>query len=343
MMDMSDVSFDAIDGIALFSDTGDVSGAAVVNGGKVSIQFTSPNGTFGTNEDYPLLTVALTLSNSAAVHQQFPVNLNAAASLFQDLTGSPVPFEYQQGSITVGGGVNISNVVPGGGVLPAGASFSMFGTGFSSKTRVTVRNLSASSIQCVSPNEIRVTLKNSAMLDGTLMQVVNPDGSSDTYYSYLRGAPAGQSGQHLLTQTVPVFSTNTAYEAILPPTVSPVNSDYFTAVAIQNPSLAAAAITVESHSGSGALTGSAQITLPSGSRITREVSELLGAPLTTGGYLHIVSTQAVQMMGLLGNNRTGVVTPVSVNVIAAGAAPPAKDPGVSNNPGGSGGGNGKGQ
>src|SRR4051794_14109865 len=50
-MSLADMSFESIDGIALFSDTGDVSGAAVVDGGKVNVQFTSPNGTFGTNAD----------------------------------------------------------------------------------------------------------------------------------------------------------------------------------------------------------------------------------------------------------------------------------------------------
>jgi hypothetical protein len=342
-MDMSAVSFDSIDGIALFSNTGDVSGAAVVNDGKVSVQFTSPNGTFGANADYPLLTIALTLSKNAMPGQIFPVHLDTSASIFQDLTGSPLAFEYQQGSITAGGSVNISNVVPGGGVLPAGANFSIFGSGFSAKTRITLRNLKTSSIQVVSANEIRVTLKEAALLDGTLMQVVNPDGSTDNYYSYLRGVNIGQSAQPLLARTTPVFSINTAYEAILPPTVSPLNSDYFTAIALQNPNLAAITVTVESHSAAGALIGSAQVALPPGSRITREVSELLGAGLPAGGYLHVLAALPVQMMGLLGNNQTGAVTPVAVTVISAAAPPPPQDPGVSNGSGGSGGGGGKGQ
>src|SRR5437762_1403282 len=57
-IDMSGVFFDSIDGIALFSSTGDVAGAAVVNGGRVNVRFTSPNSTFGTSLDYPILTVA---------------------------------------------------------------------------------------------------------------------------------------------------------------------------------------------------------------------------------------------------------------------------------------------
>src|SRR5947209_20361510 len=57
--DMSSLAFDSIDGIALFSPTGDVAGAAVISGGRLNVQFTSPNGTLGTATDYPLLTAAV--------------------------------------------------------------------------------------------------------------------------------------------------------------------------------------------------------------------------------------------------------------------------------------------
>jgi hypothetical protein len=86
---------------------------------------------------------------------------------------------------------------------------------------------------------------------------------------------------------------------------------------LQNPGAAAAVVTVESHDAGGVLTGSTTVTLPSGSRLTREVSELLGSVLPTGSYLHVSSPQAVQMLGLLGNDRTGVVIPVSMVVLSA--------------------------
>jgi hypothetical protein len=333
-VDMSGVSFDSIDGIALFSGTGDVGGAAVVNGGLVNVQFTSPNGTFGTGTDYPLLTVALTVSKNTFAGQKFPVNLDPTASIWRDLLGSSIPFEFQQGSITVGGSVSITNVVPGGGTLPAGGRFSIFGLGFSPLTKVSVRGLAASSIQYVSPTEFRLTVKDGGILDGTLIQVENPDKSLDTYYSYMRGVSAGQSAQPLLSRTVPVFSINTAFEAVLSPTIS---SDYFTAIALQNPSPVSTDITIESRSAAGAVTASMNLTLPSGYRITREVSELFGATLPTGGYLHVLSKQAIQMLGLLGNERTGVVLSLSVNVLSAPAPPPAPVP----TPSGGGGGKGK--
>src|SRR5882757_9152686 len=121
--DMSGIAFDSIDGIALFSPTGDVGGAAVVNGGLLNVQFTSPQGTLGTFTDYPLLTIATRLSQNTVAGQKWAVKLDPSASIWQDLLGSPISFEFQQGSITVGGSVSITNVAPGGGTLAPGARF----------------------------------------------------------------------------------------------------------------------------------------------------------------------------------------------------------------------------
>ena len=79
-------------------------------------------------------------------------------------------------------------------------------------------------------------------------------------------------------------------------------------------------VTVESHAADGALTGSTTVTLPSGGRLTREVSELLGSVLPTGSYLRVVSAQPVQALGLLGNDKTGAVMPVAMVVLNAPAA-----------------------
>jgi len=338
-MDMSSVDFASIDGIALFNAAGDVNGAAVVNGGKVNMQFTSPNGTFGSTLDYPITTLALRLNPTAQNGQVFGVSLNQSASFWRDLLGLPIAVELKPGDITVGGSVSITNVVPGGGSLPAGGTFRILGMGFSPQTKVQVNPLKASSIQYVSPEEIRVTVKDSGVLDGTKIQVSNPDKSADTYYSYLRGVPIGVSARPLLARTVPAFSNRTMFEAMLPSTISPlVNGDYFTAIALQNPGAADAVVTVESHAADGAVTGSTTVTLSSGSRLTREVAELLGSALPTGSYLRVVSAQPVQALGLLGNDQTGVVIPVAMVVLNAPPPTTAPADGVSN---GGGGGKGK--
>jgi uncharacterized membrane protein YgcG len=342
-LDMSDVSFDSIDGIALFNSSGDVGGAAVVNNGKVNVQFTSPKGTFGVDADYPLLTVALTLSNSVVPGQSFPVTLNPSASIWDDLLGAPIAFEFQQGKIAVGGSVSITNVIPGGGTLPGGATFSIYGIGFTPQTKVSLRGVNASNIQYVSPTQFVVTLRETGTLDGALITVQNPDNSIDTYYSYMRGVPVGQSSRALLARTTPVFSIATANEAILPSTISSqVNPDYFTALALQNPNAASVNVTVEAHTANGALMGSQLVTLPSGARISREVSEWFGATLPTGGYLHIASAQAVQVLGLLGNDRSGVVLPVMPDILSGPAIGTTSESGTESGSGSGSAGSGKG-
>jgi len=340
--------FDSIDGIALFSATGDVVGAAVVDSGRLNVQFTSPNGTFGTNVDYPLLTAAFRLSTSVVPGQVFPVALDPTASIWQTLLGSTFPVTVLPGSITVGGSVSITDVIPGGGTLPAGATFSVFGMGFSPNTKLSVRNLNAQTITYVSPTEFRVTLREAAMLDGAFFTVQNPDKSTDTYYSYMRGVPQGTSTRSLLAKTVPIFSILTATQAVLPSTISSqLNPDYFTAIALQNPSAATAQITIQALSGTGALLGSTTIALPNHTRFTREASELFGFTLPTGAYMQVLSTQPVQVEGLLGRDSTQVVLPLAPTILAGPPAPVAPPPttsggGGGGGTGGGGGGGGKG-
>jgi hypothetical protein len=251
-----------------------------------------------------------------------PVSIDAANSVWLNSTGS-VQFEYQPGKITVGGSISVTDVVPGGGVLPAGATFSILGMGFTPKTSISVRGIATQSVQYISPTEFRVTVKNGGRLDGVLIQAKNPDGSSDVYYSYMRGISVGPSTRSLLNSTVPIFSANPAFEAILPSTVSSVNSSYFTAIALENSGQSPATVTVEAHAGDGSLMASTQVTLDPRHRIQRELSEMPGVTLPNGGYLRVVSGQPVQMLGLLGNDSTGVVLPLSLNVVNAPAIVPA--------------------
>ena len=97
---------------------------------------------------------------------------------------------------------------------------------------------------------------------------------------------------------------------------------------------------LEAHSADGTLTGTTTFALPAGGRVSREISELFGAVLPTGGYLRVKSAIPVQAMGLLGNETTRVVLPVAMTILSAGPAAPAADSGVKNGGGGGGGGGG---
>src|SRR6516165_5701650 len=61
-------TFDAVWGIELFNPTGDVNGAAVINGSQVSVFYTTSSGASGS--DYPIMTVALHVRSDAVPGSQ---------------------------------------------------------------------------------------------------------------------------------------------------------------------------------------------------------------------------------------------------------------------------------
>jgi hypothetical protein len=321
--DLSQVSFASIDGINLFSPTGDVAGAAVVNGSQLNVRFLSPGGTFGTTTDYPIMTVALRTSPNCFLGQIMPVSMNPFASQWTNSSGS-VGFEYQPGSITIGGSLSVTDVIPGGGVLPPGGTFSIIGTGFSPKTSVSIRGIHTSSIVYVSPTEFHVTARDGGRLDGARIQLKNPDNSQVTYFSYMRSIQVGASTRPLLAATVPILPMNPDFEAVIQDNWSALNSSNFVAVALENSSPGTAHIMIDAVSPAGSVIGTTQLTLDPRYRIQREVSELFGAPLPLGGQLHITSDNPVQMMGLLGNDVNGTMVPVWSTVLRA-PAPVAAD------------------
>ena len=158
-----------------FNLTGDVSGVAIVQGNQVQIRYSSTTGPTGT--DYPIMTIALAIRSGAAPGHKTQFALDPASAWLLNLLGvaslKPIP----PATITVGGTVSISNVTPGGGVLNPGAVFTIHGVGFQPHTQVQLNAIKASSIEVLSPREIRVTVAETVQLTGKKIQVVNPDGS----------------------------------------------------------------------------------------------------------------------------------------------------------------------
>lgn len=307
-----DGALSTADGISLFSSTGDVFGAAVQNGKSVNVRFVSPKGTFGTDTDYPIMVVTFGVGPSVYNGEIFPVSLGSS-TWWQSSLGLIGGVELKSGTITIGGSVSITNVVPGGGSLPAGGTFHILGMGFSPKTQVQLRGVQQSAITYINPGDIIVALKNAATMDGAMIGVKTPDGSSDTYYSYLRGVPVGRSADPLIASATPILSTLTTTIADSGPIVLPqFNSPYVFGLAIQNPGAATAAITLELHSASGPSTGALTLTLAPGMRISRALSEWFGVPVPSGASVRLRSSTPVQALGMLGNYSDGTVAPVGL-------------------------------
>jgi hypothetical protein len=299
--------FDGIWGIEVFNPTGDTNGVAILSGPSVKIQYITSTGAQGT--DYPIMTVALHVRPDAAPGSQTQFNLDASSTWILGLLGAATSKPMPPATITVGGTISITNVAPGGGVLPAGTVVSILGVGFQPKTQVQLNAIQFNSVQVVSPQEIQFTLAQPTNMTGQKIQVVNPDGSQDTYFSYLRGIPLGQSSQPVLAGAVPIFSSVTHSMAVFNP-MMPAAASQFIGIAMQNPTLVDAQVSVSLYSSTNVLLGTSSMTLPSGTRMMREISELTqGSTPTFGSYGVVTSSQPIQVFGFTGDNATGTVTP----------------------------------
>src|SRR5262249_5629375 len=145
-------------------------------------------------------------------------------------------------------------------------------------------------------------------MHGRRVSVTNRDRSAATYYSYLRAAVLGESRVPLLAATLPIFSTRTFTQSFFFPVL---DRHLFLGLAFQNPSPRRALITIELFSASRQLISSSSLTLPSRTRISREVSEYLSdfRP-RLGDYLRVRSNVPVQVIGLVANEIEGTVVPV---------------------------------
>jgi hypothetical protein len=300
-------TFDAVWGIQLFCAAGDLNGVAMINGSKINIVYTTTAGAQGT--DYPIMTMALHVRPDAAPGTQTHFSLDPSSTWILGLLGATTMKPLPPATVTVGGSISITNVVPGGGMLPAGSVVSIHGMGFQPKTQVQLNAIKFSSIHIVSSTEIQFTLAQDTNMSGQKIQVVNPDGSQDTYFSYLRGVPFGKSSRPLLAGAVPIFSAVTHSLAVFNP-VMPGGATQFTGLAMQNPGLGATDVTVSLYSSDNILLGSSTVTLPSGNRMINEISELTqGAAPVFGSYVVVQSTQPIQTFGFSADTVSGAITP----------------------------------
>ena len=133
--------FESVDGIAINSPGRDAYGVAVLRGGELSASVVSPRATFGMNPDYPVITVRGRVTANAARGTTFPLDIDPAATAFQDSTGVVYPTLIQNGSLEVANVLSVSDVRPGGADLPAGSIVSIFGSGFAPDVRVRFREV----------------------------------------------------------------------------------------------------------------------------------------------------------------------------------------------------------
>jgi hypothetical protein len=292
----------AVNGVALSSPLGTSAGVAVAQNGSLYFSVISPDSDFGSNLDYPFITVTLTIPSTKATGSTYPLTLSNA--VFQGPSGPLVFTDPKPGTLTVGGSISVKGLVPGGGTWPGGTVIKVQGTGFSPTTKLSAKFKMSTPIY-VSPTEMQFTLGETTTLDMQPVQAGNTDGSQVTYYSYLRGVLVQPPSRTLLMNTEPVFQLQTHGIATVGP-VQALSSGQFIALAVQNPNPGPVSVTFQLQS-TGATTS---VVLPSGGRIMDELGALLGGlSLNPGDVVNVNATAGVQILGLIGDENANTVTP----------------------------------
>jgi hypothetical protein len=323
-------------GVAVNDPSGQAVGIAVVNGSNIAIQLSTPNGSvplFGTDVNYPIVTMSMDLSQSATPMNpgdHFPIAIAANPLFFPDLSNQSYPtITTAAGTLTIApaGSPAVSDVIPGGGLLADRTPIRILGSGFDANTRVSIEDTTIfqSDTHLISPTEIDVVICNGASetaticpntgatlhLDGERVRVKDQNNNVNEYYTYQRaddvaGTPSNTA---LISLVHPMFSQQTYTNTTIPLVNSAVQ---FTGVSIQNTSGTPLTIAISLVNDSNVNLGTVQVTLPNRQKITRDViADFFSGTVPAGATkIKISSPQNVQVLGMLGDTSAGTVVPV---------------------------------
>jgi len=296
--------FESVDGFGLFPASGEAAGVAVIEGNHVAIAYAT---TEPFTDSYPVMTVAMRIRPDLPVGSQQSFGFDRSS--LWTLNGRTVLARINPGTVTVGGSMAITDVVPGGGWQPAGTVVSVRGVGFTSGSRLRARGISIGSVRFISSTEMRFTLQQSANLTGAELRADNPDQSRSIYLSYTRGVAAATSGRSLLSVTRPIFSGRARTVSTVGP-VSAMNALQYEGLALQNPNVGGAEVTIDLYAADGTPVYSAARALAGGHQLALELSELLdGVPPSPGTYVRVTSSLPIEVFGVLCDEDAWTVAP----------------------------------
>lgn len=326
-------------GVAINDPSGKAAGIALVPPGgsnaNISIQLTSPDALLGTDITYPVVTMSMPLSASLTQGQTFPIGMDAAsASFFQNATTAYSALTFAPGTLTIAapGSPYITDVLPGGGLLPDRSVIRVLGAGFNANTRVDIEGTTVipSDLTFVNSGEIDIKICNGTVADGATAcpnngtsfqldgeRVRVRDQSTNfklDYYTYLRAdddSAFAASGNALVAQVHPMFSRQTFLAATIPLVQS---ATQFTGLALQNTSSGDDGIKVELLDASNNSLANTSFILHAGKKIERDVIEdLFNGTVPSGAAkvrMTVTSGNAVQALGMQGDSSAGTVLPV---------------------------------
>src|SRR6476620_1383358 len=328
-------------GVAVNDPSGKAAGIAVidtsVNPSNIKIQLSSPNALLGTDITYPVITMSMPLSGSLTPGATFPISIDTANTSWFDATKAYTTLEFAPGTLTIApaGSPYVSDVLPAGGLLPDRTLIKIFGAGFNANTKVSIEGTTIvpADQTLIGPGEIDVKICNGVVAD-TATVCPNNGGSmqldgervrvKDTntnfvleYYTYLRADDEpGSSANALVNLVHPMFSLVTYLSATIPLVVS---ATQFTGLSLQNTNASDSGIKIELLDASNNSLANISFILhgigsgTAGKKITRDViADWFPSPPAGATQVRatVTSGSAVQVLGMLGDTSTGIVTPV---------------------------------
>jgi hypothetical protein len=327
-------------GVAINDPSGKAAGIAVidtsVNPSNIKLQLSSPDALLGTDVTYPVITMSMPLSNTLTPGATFPLSIDTANTSFFDATKAYTTLEFAPGTLTIApvGSPFVSDVLPAGGLLPDRTLIKIFGAGFNANTRVSIEGTTIvpADQTLVNSGEVDVKICNGAVADGAATcpgtgATFQLDGErvrvKDTntnfvleYYTYLRADDvAGSSATALVNLVHPMFSRVTYLSATIPLVTG---GTQFTGLSLQNTNTQDAGIKIDLLDSGNASLANTSFILPglsatAGKKITRDViADWFPSPPAGATQVRVTVTSghAVQVLGMLGDTSTGVVTPV---------------------------------
>ena len=306
IMDLDPTVFGEVIAVDVFSATGDQVGAGDIQGRHLDAHFSSQTGGIGRMAGVPFLVVSVPVLASATPGKTSPLTFHAGSTSWRDTQHVQYSVVGVPGTLTVGGSLSVQDVVPGGGMLPAGSVVKIDGTGFTDHTTVAVDGVSIASTQFVSPQEIDLTLGAAADLTAKRVLVQNPDHSQTAFFSSLRGSFVHRPASGPLTTIQPIFPL-LLYSAGNAGTF--VVSD--AGVSLENPHKDPVDVIIDSVATltNGSRIMRTKVTLPPGA-IYLESGQKLGGGLYGRASLQIFPTAPIRM-AVAGPAAGTLVTPMS--------------------------------
>jgi hypothetical protein len=303
---------ESIQSVAILSENGEATGAAVRFGNLIRIDAASPNGTLGMTEESPLFSIAVKLRADAPEGESAIFRILPESTFYEPDGDLWTVEDNAPGSVTVGGDLSIDSIVPAGGLVEAGKSVRILGRGFEPWSRVEIDGEPQADVRFVSSTELEFTAASDFQLDRRKVRVLTKSQQSRSFITNFLGVEHAQSLYDLVAAAQPLFSHRAATTAAYRLGHDTESTAPVTAVALQNPGTDAVAAWVEVVGKDGQTLGAGTVVLLAGERSARTLDEIIpGVEVPSGATLRISASSPLQMVALSGDLVSGSLQPLA--------------------------------